>query len=241
MKRILVLLLLLGAARAGAAPSPRDEARRLFSVASDAFGNGFYAEALEAFEEAFRLSQKPELQFNIGLCLEHMGKEREAAAAYRQYLALGATRDRKGVERRAAALEALVAARERPAAPAPVAAAPSTPPPERPRTRALRLGTIGAAAATAALAITAAGLTIGAASHYHDLVDACRGPSGCDSDARDAQTRLNVASDVMWGLAAAGAITTVTLALLARRESRLRAAASLLPRGGAAASLAFAF
>lgn len=56
------------------------------------YSNERYREALAEFEEAREAQDLPELSFNIGRCLEHLTRNREAAAAYRLYLATAMAR-----------------------------------------------------------------------------------------------------------------------------------------------------
>ncbi|MCE7894177.1 MAG: tetratricopeptide repeat protein [Sorangiineae bacterium PRO1] len=95
VKRLLVALLaahLLCSAGPAVAkpdqPSAADDAkaRSLFKQGDAAYAEGRYEDALGAFEEAYRLSHRPRLMFNIGNALERLGKLSEAADALEKYL-----------------------------------------------------------------------------------------------------------------------------------------------------------
>jgi uncharacterized membrane protein len=49
---------------------------------------------------------------------------------------------------------------------------------------------------------------------------------GCTGEAREHQLRLDHSADAMWAFAAAGAITTITMHLLLRRERARKTAIS---------------
>lgn len=70
------------------AASARDEeARNLFEAARAAYEEGRYEEALERFEESYRLSARPGLLYNIGQTAERLRRDERAIEAYEAYLA----------------------------------------------------------------------------------------------------------------------------------------------------------
>jgi tetratricopeptide (TPR) repeat protein len=105
------------------------EAKAHYEAGRAAYEARDYARAVSEYEAANRLKQAPKLYFNIGLAYEGMGRAAEAAANYRQYLALMPdAENRADVERRMAALDQKAAQQP----PPPVVAPPpdtATPPP----------------------------------------------------------------------------------------------------------------
>lgn len=84
----------------------QEEARALFRAAQVAYDAGRFEVALERFTEAYTLSNRPQLLYNIGLAAERLGRRREALAAYRAYLQLHpAASNQEEVEGRVRSLE----------------------------------------------------------------------------------------------------------------------------------------
>jgi len=68
-------------------PSDADaEARRAFEAGRQAYDSGDFADALARFEQAHRLSPRPELLYNIGRAADSDGQFGRATAAYAAYL-----------------------------------------------------------------------------------------------------------------------------------------------------------
>jgi tetratricopeptide (TPR) repeat protein len=86
-------------------------ARRHFAAGGEFYSQGRYQEAMTEFEAARRAKPSPAYDFNIGRCYDRMERWREAAAAYRAYLA-GApdATDGPSVRERIADLDRRVAA-----------------------------------------------------------------------------------------------------------------------------------
>lgn len=95
----LFVLAVEGVASAQAMPSPpeestqttRDEnldqaARLTFQAAREAFAAGDYERALERFEQAFNLSPRPVLLYNIGVTLDRLRRDEDAVARFTEYL-----------------------------------------------------------------------------------------------------------------------------------------------------------
>lgn len=216
---------LTSATLAWAGPADDARARRLFQQGDVAYAEGRYDDALAAFEEAHRLSQRPRLLFNIGNALERLGKLREAAAALEKYLPHAKPTERATLEKRIQNLrkrapEPEVELEDTPEpAPQPHDREQKTPasPSDAPDGRAsadttlgwVLLGVGGAAAATG----TAFGIM--ALTARKDIDAGCRHSSGqtlCDASARDAvdrDQRYSLFADLGWGvgLAALGAGT----------------------------------
>ena len=190
-------------------------ARELFQKGDAAYAEGRYEEAHAAFQEAYDLSGRPQLLFNISNALERLGKYAEAVDALEKYLASGKAKDREVVQKRLANLKKRVdeqkKAEERArddedrrraaenekaseqagrSAERAEPAQPSAPPPrpEKP-TRILPIVLLGAGGAALATAGVFGVLTLSARS---DVDAGCRtGPSGrlCNADAGSAIDR----------------------------------------------------
>ncbi|MBX3271642.1 MAG: tetratricopeptide repeat protein [Sandaracinaceae bacterium] len=66
--------------------SHTEQARALFEAGRVAFDAREYERALRYFTEAYELSRRPRLQYNIGVTAERLGRLEEALAAYERYL-----------------------------------------------------------------------------------------------------------------------------------------------------------
>ncbi|MFO0710702.1 MAG: hypothetical protein U0353_12730 [Sandaracinus sp.] len=64
-----------------------EEARAVFVAGRDAYARGEYDQALLAFRQAYELSGRGELQFNIGQTADRLRHDREARDAFEAYLA----------------------------------------------------------------------------------------------------------------------------------------------------------
>jgi tetratricopeptide (TPR) repeat protein len=86
---------------------PKDQdthAKELFAKGDTAYAEGRYEEALAAFQEAYDLSKRPQLLFNVSNALERLGRLQEAVAALEKYLGSGKAKDREVVQKRLANL-----------------------------------------------------------------------------------------------------------------------------------------
>lgn len=118
------------------APGRDEEAYMLFRAGTVAYENGRYEEALERFDEAYELSHRPELLYNVGLAHDRLRHDAEALAAFDAFLAQApadAPR-RPEVERRVEVLRQTLAEREALEARAREADAAEARDAERPRT-----------------------------------------------------------------------------------------------------------
>jgi hypothetical protein len=109
----------------------RDKQARIeFEHGRKAFDEGDYRGAWGFFHNAYRLSGRAQLLFNIGQTADRLGKDNEALTAFRMYLErLPNAENKRDVENRIRALEERVAEAERVPTP-PVAGEVSPPPPE---------------------------------------------------------------------------------------------------------------
>jgi tetratricopeptide (TPR) repeat protein len=161
--RCLFLLFLVLAAELVPGPASGQDyaaAGRHFAAAQDAFEKKDYRRAAAEFQAAYDITRDPVLLYNIGESLERAGDRAGAIASYRAYLKeQPQAADRKEVERRLLALEALG-----PAPPAaPLAAAPKAPAPgPRPGPPAVSpYRTAAWASVAAGVAILTAGAVLG--------------------------------------------------------------------------------
>jgi tetratricopeptide (TPR) repeat protein len=127
------LALLPAISHAQAAPSAaenEEQARAHFRLGRAHYDNGNFAQAGIEFEEAYRISQRAALLYNIYLAYRDANDTRKAADALRKYLQLEKDIENRGqLESRLAALDrALAAEAQQPAAAAPTAAAPTSKP-----------------------------------------------------------------------------------------------------------------
>lgn len=88
-------------------------AHDLFQKGDTAYAEGRYEEALAAFEEAYELSSRPQLLFNVSNSLERLGRYSEAVEALEKYLSSGKARDKDVVQKRLANLKKRVEEQKR--------------------------------------------------------------------------------------------------------------------------------
>lgn len=140
MTRTLALVLILASsAWAGTAaaqeeqPSQLDEAARLtFEQAREDFVAGRYEQALARFRQAYQLSPRPGLLYNIAQTLDRLRRDEETVAALREYLAaVPDAQNRAEVEARIRVLDEALA-RQRANNPPPPGGGGGTPPPPPP-------------------------------------------------------------------------------------------------------------
>jgi tetratricopeptide (TPR) repeat protein len=112
------------ARRTDAARAPADEgvAKGLFQAGKAAYEAGRYEEALSFFEQAYTQSERPRMLYNIGQTADRLRRDERALEAFRKFLELVPDDPlRVEVEKRVAALEQAVAARDAARAAAPTA------------------------------------------------------------------------------------------------------------------------
>jgi len=132
---LLLTGLFLPLSNAHAQPNPggseRDgQARRLFEQGREAYSDGRYRDAWAYFHEAYQLSGRPELLFNIGQTADRLGQEGDALRAFSMYLErLPAAPNRKDVENRVHALRDRLEASQQAQNHPPPTAAPARPGP----------------------------------------------------------------------------------------------------------------
>lgn len=87
-------------------------ARELYLEGDRFYREGRYEQAVEAFREAYELSERPQLLYNMANAYERLNRLREAGDALEQYLPHAPAEDRSAVESRLTALRARMEAQE---------------------------------------------------------------------------------------------------------------------------------
>ncbi len=186
-------------------------ARELYDNGATLYDEGRYEDAVAAFEEAYRLSKRPALLFNIANALERLARYDEALDVLSRYRAYAPADERETLDRRITMLErrateqkAAAAAAPPPPPPAPAAVVVATPTPEPTKTtlfRPLPLAVSGAG--LVALGI-GAGLGGGAVGAHTEAADGCAPDAGgalrCSSStaaALDAERGDALAADIL--------------------------------------------
>jgi tetratricopeptide (TPR) repeat protein len=199
-----------------AADDPDTEiAKHYYEQGEGAYEHKDYAAALGRFQAAQRIRPSPAMDYNIARCYERLDQPALAIEAYERFLSTPQGHGNADVQARVAVLRARVAERQ----PAP-----------RPRSRRyLAPGlTLGAALA---LAVTGTALWTAVTPAYADLdkqLQTDGSTSAVRSRARSLHAQEN-AGYVMWGLAAAAAVTDAILWAVAIRRARSGARAGEAP------------
>lgn len=243
-------LLFASSASAQARPAgiPIDDveaAKAHFAAGSAYYEQANYADAVKEFNEAYRLSKKTDLLYNIAVSYERLGDYGSAIAALQRYLSERPNAsDRVTIETRIENLqrrrdeeEARLKAPAPPdppeVAPAPAQPEPApaiaVPPPARkrgwfvPGTVVTGLG--------GALLLAAVGTGTRALLLHQDLEVACAGgcPPAREADV-DTGKALALTTDVLIGVGAAAAVTGAILLIVQGRRPARRAALALSPR-----------
>jgi hypothetical protein len=215
-----------------------DKARAYFKGGVEAYDEGRYEPALREFQHAHALSHSPALYFNMAACEEHLRHEQAAALLLRQYLIeTPDAEDRVKVEARIKVLEERGDAMKR-LAPEPTTPSSTVPPvvPVAPPPPASRwVAAWAMLGVTGALGVAALATGGYAVAKHVELRDSCGGTAdGCPQTEIDGLHSVTVADDVLIGLTAAAAVTTVVLLIVEPRLSKKkleRAARFVGPNG----------
>lgn len=235
-----LLTLVLGAALLSAGPLPaaaqsrpdpnEERARELFQNGALLYEEGRYEDAIIAWQEAYRLSERAELLFNIANAQERIGRYQDALDTLSRYRAYAAADEREALDRRIRNLERRLAetATTTPAPapaptpapvvvvqPAPAPAPAPAPTPARSGVRVLPIALYG----VGALGLGAGALFgLQASDARQEALALCVDGEGgllCPdtaSDALDRDARASLLADVGFGVGAAGLIGgTLTL------------------------------
>jgi hypothetical protein len=238
----------------GGAISPENDthAKELFLQGDRAYSEGRYESARDAFQEAYKLSNRPQLLYNLANAYERLGRFADAVATLQKYLELVKPKDRGTMERRIQSMnerlevqkrereqtEREVAAREqkereqREAFEAERARRDSLARPPKTETRSpLPWVFIGGGVAFAAAGAVFGGLALTARG---DAKDACRElPGGllCSASAEkwlQQDATFSVLADIGFGVGIA-AVVTGTVLLITRGKPRTEGVTLLVP------------
>jgi tetratricopeptide (TPR) repeat protein len=239
-----VVVLLLCAASSLARAEDLDKARRYFQAGVEAYDEGKYEIALREFQHAHALSHNPELYFNMAACEEHENHFQAASLLLRQYVIEKPNADdRSKVEARIKVLEEREEAIHRlPGTEPPPLTHHEPPPKPAPVMKPNWVPTIIGASITGALGIGAIAAGAYALSEHSELQGSCgKTAAGCTSAQESAMKSAALATDVLIGLTAAAAITTIVLIVYAVKHPRAVQAARLMPRTTGAGMLGWSF
>jgi tetratricopeptide (TPR) repeat protein len=215
------------AAPARAASEEDERAKAHFLAGQSYYEQASYTDALREFNEAYRISKRPALLYNIARCHEALENYADAVKMLEAYLDQAPeTTDRVAVETRIANLKERQAAREAKAQAPVVKTPPATtnvrpPPPHRKRIYTWIVGGIGVAALASAL-----GTGIASQLSYNDLSSKCSGTTCDPATVANAQSkidsgkRLALATDILWPIGAAAAVTGIVLFFVEGRHHK---------------------
>ena len=233
MARLLTSLLLLGfcvlpeiASAQSPTSDPQQRARELFENGVLLYEEAQYEQAILAWEEAYRLSERALFLFNIANAYERLGDLDRALDYLHRYRAFAPADERATLERRIRTLEQrqeeLRQAQGPPdaPAPAPLAAGPPAQPAESPSGQRNMGWLIGLSATSLATAATGVYFALDAQSQADTLERRCSGglcTTGSQSIA-DREQRSALLADIAFGVAAVSAIGAIALALASGGE-----------------------
>jgi tetratricopeptide (TPR) repeat protein len=237
MRLGLAMLLLAASASARPALAPADDleaAKAHYAAGSAYYEQANYSDALREFSEAFRLSNRTDLLYNIAVCQERIGRVDDAIGSLKRYLVEKPNApDRNLIEGRIASLEqqrrpAPIEPPPTPVVPPPVVAPVTPVQPQRPHhwwVPGTAVSSVGAA-----LLVVALGTGLASNAVYDDLTNKC--PSGvCPSSLKSEANRGSaeaITTDVMIGVGAATLATGVIVLIVQSR----RPAAPISARAG---------
>jgi tetratricopeptide (TPR) repeat protein len=230
------LVTLVGLSSASAQAESQDERARLhFEAGRSYYDEGRYERALEEFEHAYQLSQRPQLHYNLYLTTERLGRFAEAILHLESFLETNPPEStmlrarlenlRERQEARAAETAAETAARAESERRASEAEARLRAAEEREGAAATAADDSGPAIHTGALigyAIGGAGLLSFAVTgglvvaHDGDFTAGCLGAGTCTRSALDQQDRRALIADISLGVGVAGAVTGLVIHLVTR-------------------------
>ncbi len=242
---MIAALVLAAVAPAHAMTEEEERAKAHFLAGQSYYEQASYTDALREFNEAYRISKKPALLYNVARCFEALEQYADAVKMLERYLEEDPqTTDRQAVETRIAnlkereaaqkkaAAEAAEAARPPAATTAPATTAPATTP-RRKRLYTWIVGGVGVAALAAAL-----GTGIASQLDYSDLSSKCTG-NACDpTTVANAQTKINtgkklaIATDVLWPVGVAAVAAGAVLFFVEGRHHKSEHASVVVPLVG---------
>jgi tetratricopeptide (TPR) repeat protein len=212
-------------------PNDQEAAKAHYLAGSAYYDQADYANAVREFNEAYRLSKRPDLLYNLAISYERQEQFDHAIAALERYLVEKPdAQDRAIIQSRIENLEKrryTTRLTTPPQAAAPLAPVVTAAPPARTRhVVSLTVGAIGVAALAAAL-----GTGISAQLLHDDLDRRCPGRVCRPSDQPDIDRghALAVSTDVLIAVGAAATVTGVVLFVVETRRGRA-ANGALAPR-----------
>jgi predicted DNA-binding protein YlxM (UPF0122 family) len=224
---MLAAVIVAAAAPARAMTEDEERAKAHFLAGQSYYDQASYNDALREFNEAYRISKRPALLYNIARCHEALEQFPEAVQMLQRYLEEDpTTSDREAVETRIHNLKERQEHVPKPPAPAPppqpAVVAPVKPtPPHRKRIYTWVVGGIGVGALAAAL-----GTGVASQLSYNDLKSKCTG-NVCDpTSVADAQHKIDqgkhlaLATDILWPIGAAAVATGVVLFFVEGRHPK---------------------
>lgn len=228
----LLLCLLVGTASADETDDAR--ARELYDNGATLYDEGRYEDAIAAWEEAYRLSNRATLLFNIAQAEERLGRYREALDHLNRYRAFASSSERETLDRRIANLERRLAETES-TTPTPTNNPPpvTTPAPEKPKARVLPWVFLGVGGASAITGGVFAGMAGADRTEAKGLCVEDGGNVFCPTEASGAlagDRRNSLIADIAFGVAGAGVLGGVLTFVLPVNTS---VGATWLPGGGA--------
>ena len=240
---MLAAALVVAAAPAHAMTEEEERAKAHFLAGQSYYDQASYTDALREFNEAYRISKRPALLYNIARCFEALDQLADAVQMLQRYLEEDpTTSDREAVETRIRNLKERQARAKPPepkpapppttvppptTAPPPTLVAKSPPPPSAPppahrkRVYTWVVGGIGLGALAAAL-----GTDVASQLSYDDLKSKCTG-NVCDPNVVasaqhkiDQGKHLALATDILWPIGAAAVATGVVLFFVEGRHPK---------------------
>lgn len=208
--------------------SSENAARAAFQEGDRLYYEGDYQGAVLKFEQAYAMSGRIEMLFNLANAHERLGNYTQASGALRGYIPHAPQNGRASLERRLARLEELAAEKRNvPLAPPPSIEAPSTPPVKMiPFNRAIGIGLVTLGGVSLALGT---GFAISAGKARNELSEQCvEGATGqlCPQDAEPYVKKdksHSIAADISFITGAALSITGVYFVLKKTDEGQITA------------------
>ncbi len=188
------------------------EARSLYEAGTAAFSDGRFEDSLARWREAYELSERPELLYNIATALDRLGRPAEAREQYQAYLeAVPDARNTNYVRRRIEVLgnqtQSAEATEPDDVEPEEREAPIVEPEPEPPS----RVGPFVLFATAGAALVAGVATALVANNRYDSLDERCPGGE-CPPDAasdRDDLRRMTRTTDVLFGTAVLSAVAGV--------------------------------
>lgn len=220
-----------------------EAAKAHYAAGSAYYEQANYADAVKEFNEAYRLSKRTDLLYNIAICYERLDDFDDAIATLQKYLVERPdAKDRVTIENRIANLTKLrdqkrAAQPPPPQQPQPQPVQPIQPVPvaPAPTERAPRWWLPGTVVAVvgAGLLVAALGTGLVAAADYNDLKNNCPNnvcPPKYQSE-RDSGKSLALASDVLTGIGAAAVVAgAVAIGVMSRPVKKKEAPPQTMPQ-----------